>query len=230
MNTTGWLLGGFVVWSLVLNGCSLTKPRPEVRHYALTLNVPEVPPDSGATSLVVRLFSAHDPYTQERIVYRSSPYALDFYNYHRWAASPAEMVTDWTRRSLSGTGLFAKVLPTSDGNADLALGGVIRQFEEIDQDQTWEAALSIDFWLTRTDHRSPFWSQSYTATQRATKRNPEAIAAAMSHNLEEILQRLTADLAPIVATLPPVEKEKGEQPADKNAEHEHGDVLHTLQD
>ncbi|MGH8007348.1 MAG: ABC-type transport auxiliary lipoprotein family protein, partial [Candidatus Binatia bacterium] len=190
MKSIGWLLGGFIVWGLVLSGCSLTKPRPEVRHYALALNVPQVPSGAGTTPLVVRLFSAHDPYTQERIVYRTSPFALDFYNYHRWAASPAEMVTDWTRRYLRGTGLFANVLPTSDGNADVALGAVIRQFEEIDQGQTWEATLSVDFWLTQTDQRSPFWSQSYTATQPAARRNPEAIAAAMSRNLENILEQL----------------------------------------
>jgi hypothetical protein len=113
------------------------------------------------------------------------------------------LVTDWTRRYLRGTGLFAKVFPTPEGNADLALSGVIRQVEEVDHEQTWEAVLSIDFWLARADQRSPFWFRSYTATQQAAKRNPEAIAEAMSHNLEDILGRLTADLAPVVATPPP---------------------------
>jgi hypothetical protein len=87
----------------------MTTPQPEVRHYALTLTVPEAPASTAQASLVVRPFMARDPYDQERIVYRSSPYQLDFYNYHRWAASPADLVTDWTRRYLSGTGLFAKV-------------------------------------------------------------------------------------------------------------------------
>ena len=203
MNTGTRLLWGLMAWGVVLSGCSLTRPRPEVRHYVLVLTVPTVPPNAAKGSLVVRPFTARDPYNQERIVYRSSPYQLDFYNYHRWAASPPEQVTDWTRRYLRGTGLFAKVFPASEGGADLALGGVIRQFEEVDHDQTWEAVLSIDFWLARPDQRSPFWFRSYTATQQAAKRNPEAIAEAMSHNLENILGQLTADLAPVVAALPP---------------------------
>lgn len=203
MNRDMRLLWGLVVWSVALSGCSLTKPRPEVRHYALALTVPEVPASAATTSLVVRPFTARDPYNQERMVYRSSPYQLDFSNYHRWAAAPAEQVTDWTRRYVRGAGLFAKVFPTPEGNADLALGGVIRQIEEVDHEQTWEAVLSIDFWLARADQRSPFWFQSYTATQQAAKRNPEAIAEAMSRNLENLLARLLADLAPIVATPPP---------------------------
>jgi len=203
MNRDMRLLWGFVMWSVALSGCSLTKPRPEVRHYALALTVPEVPASATTTSLVVRPFTARDPYNQERIVYRSSPYQLDFYNYHRWAAAPAEQVTDWTRRYVRGTGLFAKVFPTPEGNADLVLGGVIRQIEEVDHEQTWEAVLSIDFWLARADQRSPFWFQSYTATQQAAKRTPAAIAEAMSRNLENMLSRLLADLAPLVAVPPP---------------------------
>jgi ABC-type uncharacterized transport system auxiliary subunit len=203
MSTGTRLLWGLALWSVLLGGCSLTKPRPEVRHYALALTVPEVPSGTVKLSLIVSPFTARDPYGQDLMVYRASPYRLDFYNYHRWAAAPAELVTDWTRRYLRGAGLFAKVFPADEGNADWILGGVIHQFAEVDHEQSWEAALAIDFWLTRADQRSPLWFQSYTATQRAEKRNPEAIAEAMSRNLENILARLTADLAPVVTAPPP---------------------------
>ena len=197
------LLSGLVLWSVLLGGCSLTKPRPEVRHYALVLTVPAAPASAAKPSLIVSPFNARDPYGQDLMIYRPSPYRLDFYNYHRWAATPAELVTDWTRRYVRGAGLFAKVFPATEGTADWVLDGVIQQFEEVDHEQTWEAVLSIDFWLTRPDQRSPSWFQSYTATQQAGKRNPEAIAEAMSRNLENILGRLTADLAPVVAAPPP---------------------------
>jgi ABC-type uncharacterized transport system auxiliary subunit len=151
-------------------------------------------------SLVVRPFAARDPYTQLRIVYRPSPYLLDFYNYHRWAAPPAEQVTDWTQRYLRRTGLFTEIFPTAEARADLTLGGVLQQFEEVDHEQTWEAVLSIDFWLTQADQHRPFWFRSYTATQQAARRNPEAIAEAMSRNLENILRQLTMDLTPVVTT------------------------------
>jgi cholesterol transport system auxiliary component len=190
--------------SLLLPGCSLTQPAPAVQHYVLRPTVPEEIPQSALHNrhtLLVRAFTAREPYDQQRLVYRSSPYQLDFYTYHRWAASPAEQITDWTRQYLRRTGLFAKVFPTAKGSADMidmVLGGTIRHLEEIDHDQTWQAALSIDIWLTRPPQRTPFWFASYSATRQAAKRNPAAIAEAMSRNLETILQQLTTDLMPVV--------------------------------
>lgn len=193
---------GLIAAGLVLSGCTLSRPRPEVRYYALALNLPEQSSELAKASLIVRHFSARDPYNQERMIYRASPYLLDFYHSHRWAAPPAEMVTDWTRRYLRGTGAFARVFPTTDGSGDFVLGGVIRQFEEVDKKQTWEATLGIDFWLARGDQRSPFWFQTYSATQETDKRNPEAVAEAMSRNLEDILQQLAADLQSVLTTPP----------------------------
>ncbi|MCS6924264.1 MAG: PqiC family protein [Candidatus Binatia bacterium] len=200
-----------LVWSVVVlcgvitQGCSLTRARPAVRYYSLSIALPEPAPGAGTLSLVVRPFTARDPYDRNSMVYRQSPYQLDFYQYHRWAATPAQQVTEWTRRYLGQSGVFAKVFPTPDATADLALSGIIRQFEEIDHQHTWEAALSIDFWLTRGDQRTPLWFRSYAATQQAAKRNPAAIAEAMSRNLETILRQLIADLAAAIAPLAPRE-------------------------
>jgi ABC-type uncharacterized transport system auxiliary subunit len=187
---------------LSLCGCSLSKPRPEVHHYTLALTIPEAASGTTKATLVVRTLSAHDPYNQERLVYRSSPYQMDFYNYHRWAASPTEQITDWTRKYLRGVVLFSDVYPTGEGNADFILNGRLRQLDEVDREETWEAVLSIDFWLTRPDQRTPLWLHTYTATQQAAKRNPAAVAEAMSHDLETILSQLVRDLAPVVAARP----------------------------
>jgi ABC-type uncharacterized transport system auxiliary subunit len=199
MNRPPWRIWQVVAWSLLLSGCSLTKPGPEVHHYTLALTPPEVAAGSAKASLQVRPFSAPDPYLQDRLVYRLSPYQLDFYHSHRWASSPTEQVTDWTRRYLRGSGLFTSVSPTTEGAADFVLSGRVRQFDEVDHEQTWEAVLQVDFWLVRGTERSPIWFSSYTASQQASKRNPVALAEAMSRNLENILGRLAADLAPVVA-------------------------------
>lgn len=197
------LLLGAAVWSITAAGCSLTKPQPAIHYYALAVPLPAPAPNTGKASLVIRPLTARDPYDQERLVYRTSPYAFDLYQSHRWASSPAEQVSHWTYRYLQATRLFSQVFPTTDSTADVVLGGVIRQCEELDHDTTWEAALSIDFWLTRGDERSPFWFRSYSATTPASRRNPEAIAEAMSQGLADILRQLTTDLAPIVTTSSP---------------------------
>jgi ABC-type uncharacterized transport system auxiliary subunit len=202
MNMRPWLAWGVLVWSLNVVACSVAKPRPEVHHYALTLSLPEVA-STGKVSLAVRSISARAPYDQERIVYRSSAYAFDFYAYHRWASPPGEQVSAWTRRYLRGSGLFSQVFPNADAAADFVLDGIVQQFEEIDRENIWEAATSVDFWLVRAGERTPVWFRSYSATRQATKRNPEAIAEAMSRNLENILGRLVTDLAPVVTSSTP---------------------------
>lgn len=191
--------------SLVCCGCSLTRSKQEVQYYALALP-PHSPAPSGTApvkaSLVVRPFAAQPPYNRDRMVYRSSPYEFDFYHYHRWVTKPADMLTTLTRRTLQQSGLFTTVYPTPDARADLRLGGVVRQYEEVDQAQSWQAALSIEVWLSRSQEPAPFWFQSYSATRLATKRNPAAVAEAMSQNLQDILARLTTDLANALATQP----------------------------
>lgn len=203
MNIGVRLLLGAAVWSIAGAGCSLAKPQPAIHYYALALQLPAPVSSTSKASLVIQPLTARDPYAQERMVYRTSPHAFDLYNAHRWASVPAEQVTHWTRRYLQATELFSQVFPTPDGNTDFILGGIVQRCEEIDQETTWEAALSIDFWLTRANERSPLWFRSYSVTTPASRRNPEAIAEAMSQGLADILQRLTADLSPIVTTPSP---------------------------
>ena len=194
-----------VLTSSLLSSCSLTQSKQEVQHYALALPTRTTHTPSPAVtqaSLVVRPFTAQQPYNRDRMVYRSSPYEFDFYHYHRWVTKPADMITALTRRALQQSHLFETVYPTADAQADLRLGGIIRQCEEVDQAQVWQAALSIDVWLTRNRESAPFWFQTYTATQQATKRNPAAIAEAMSKNLQDILERLSQDLKSTLSTTP----------------------------
>ncbi len=188
--------------SLVLGGCSLTRSKQEVQYYALALP-PRTPVPSNSApvkaSLVVRPFAAQPPYNRDRMVYRSSPYEFDFYHYHRWVTKPADMLTTLTRRTLQQSGLFTTVYPTPDARADLRLGGVVRQYEEVDQAQSWQAVLSIEVWLSRSQEPAPFWFQSYSATRLAAKRNPAAVAEAMSQNLQDVLERLTNDLVNVLS-------------------------------
>lgn len=187
---------------LLLGACNLGKPGPEVHYYALSVPLPEVAPPAGAPSLMLRRFVARDPFGQEAMVFRSSSYRVSFYGYHRWIAPPANLISDWTLRYLRGAGLFSQV---SEYAGDLALSAVIRDFTELDRQDSWAADLSIDFMITRTTDGSTVWMQTYSSSQRASRRNPEAVAEAMSHGLQQVLAKLAADLQPVAvaAAVPP---------------------------
>lgn len=171
--------------------------RPEVRHYTLSVPPPAPSATEAATkTLQVRHLLARAPYDQQLMVYRSTPYRVAFYNYHQWASSPGEQVAEWTLRYLRQSGLFAQVMAAPGTSGELVLGGVIRDFEEVDGDGAWEAVLGVDFYLTKGDQQPPLWSKSFQVRRAAARRNPEAIAEAMSQNLEQVLKQVTQDLAP----------------------------------
>lgn len=199
------------ILAVCLACCGLVRTVHQTYYYSLWLDLPRpaAPPAPGQPArplLVLNPLVVRDPYAQERMVYRSSHYQVHFYNYQLWASPPAEQLTDWTLRYLRATGLFGRVLTSQLGAGPdaLVLSGVVRHMEEIDQGDLWQAALAIDFSLSRGDQDTPIWTHSYEAIHNAARRNPEAVAAAMSRDLEQILAELTRDLQHIDAAALPM--------------------------
>ena len=44
--------------------------------------------------MAVDTFEADVPYQQDKIVFRTSPYEVNFYEYHKWLRPPEELVAD----------------------------------------------------------------------------------------------------------------------------------------
>ena len=87
-----------------------------------TLHVPP-PPDPPAqegvrASLAVREFRSPTYLHQGTIVYKTSPEQIGFYNYHRWAVDPREVVTNAVTERLRASGNFKQVKPY-DGRSDV---------------------------------------------------------------------------------------------------------------
>ena len=59
---------------------------PETRYYQLAS--PPRAPNTGDQILVVEPLVTDAAYDDDRIVYRISPYRLDYYQYHRWTGAP----------------------------------------------------------------------------------------------------------------------------------------------
>src|SRR5690349_17373727 len=70
--------------------------RPQPAYYTLALTLPQPPAAAvtGAKPLWIRRFQAQPPFAQARMAYRTSPYRLDFYNYHLWATLPGDQVPE----------------------------------------------------------------------------------------------------------------------------------------
>jgi ABC-type uncharacterized transport system auxiliary subunit len=172
-----------VLAAVALAGCSLARRTPEMRYY--TLAVPGVPPALPGPLRVGR-FTADAPYATPRLAYRTSPYRIEYYVFHRWAADPGWIVASAAREYLE------PAAPAAD-RGSWELTGTVRRLEEVDAPAGSEAALALDLRLER-DGRLVL-ARSYAETEPAEGRRPELVVAALSRALGRILDRALADVA-----------------------------------
>ncbi len=80
--------------------------------------------------LAIGTFEADIPYKQDRIVFRTSPYEVGFYEYHKWLRPLTELVLDKIVRQGKASGFFARVHGQAfQVAADYILVGTITMFD-----------------------------------------------------------------------------------------------------
>lgn len=187
----------FSAWSvllLLLSMCAAScSSAPEIRYYKLAMPEVERPANVEASlgSIAIEYLSSDAAYDDTRIVYRKSPYRLDYYYYHRWSAPPSVMITDALRQSFVDSGRFSSVAGGFTNNTELILSGRLVSLEEVDVDaESWEARIVLDLQLHRASDGALLWSQQVKNKQSVDERNPEGVAKALS----EATSALSADL------------------------------------
>jgi uncharacterized lipoprotein YmbA len=135
---------------LVISGCMATTA--DKKYYQLYL-----PPDSGDTGtpapaapridyvVLVEKVEVEDIYNDYRVVYRTSPYQLNYYSYHFWIKKPEKIVRDAITDYLSRGKYFKDVITDfSGGMPDLMLKASVHIMEEYDRADSWLARLKMD--------------------------------------------------------------------------------------
>jgi ABC-type uncharacterized transport system auxiliary subunit len=179
-----------VLAAAMLAGCSLGRTQPNIRYY--TLAISDAPPTHVDAPLRVGTISSDQPYATERIAFRTSPYQLDYYIYHRWAADPRNLVHTVTRDYFERAGGTTGTPIEVDGN--------IRRLEEVDDAGSWRGALALDVRVGRGG--AILFERAFTETEPAESRRPEAVAAALSRALQRILDQVLAETARTLPAAP----------------------------
>ena len=165
------------------SACSLGRRTPELHYYVLA--VPGTPPSALDAPVRIGVFTADQPYATTRLAYRTSPYRLDYYTYHRWAADPRQMIPaairDYLERAAS-----------RDGGPPYVVEGHVRRLEEVDQSGGRVGAIGLEVRVQRAGRI--VLASAYEEVEPAAEANPEAVAAALSRALGRILDRIAADL------------------------------------
>lgn len=189
----------FVIFLLLpLSSCmNLKQPNPEIKYYALEYNPPIY---SGKDQLpcIIKLesFSVSPIYDTMGIIYRKEAFERDAYTYHKWSVNPADMLTYLVGRDLKSSGLFKGVVIPGERNKEITfrLGAIIDEFYELDGDKEWNGVLSLSISLTPEGKAKnsgiDMFQKTYSVTEKCEKKNPAALAAALSRAMENVSRQI----------------------------------------
>ena len=123
---------------LLMTGCAGNVHYPD--YYQLSIAPSEDPPANAAhklSAVAVQRFETPAYLRQGRIVYRQTPEQIGFYDYHRWAADPGQVVTGAMIDCVRSAGVFSFV-EAYDGheNAEYLLRGRLERLDEVDYKET----------------------------------------------------------------------------------------------
>lgn len=173
---------------------------PKTSYYTLRVPAPpEAKDPKTALVLGVEHFRATEALRDDRIVFYESPTQINFYQYHRWSADPATLLTDLAARRLEQAGVFAAVrrLPSRDP-VDYVLRGDILNFEEVDDASGVRGRVAVQMSLVRSRDRKTLWSQSRQAESAAQGKGVpgvvEALNAASVRVLDDLLPAVVAQV------------------------------------
>lgn len=182
---------------LVLAACG--RPPPATRYYHLAAPAQHKP--AGKLVLVLEPLTTDAAYDDERIVYRTSPYRLDYYDYHRWSAAPGVLVGNFLEEALERGGHVRAVRRELTTDADAILSGRIAAIEEVDvSKQRWEARIVIELSLSDVTSGETLWSEQYEEREPLRDQSPEGLARALSAALGRIVAEAGPEIAAQAAT------------------------------
>jgi len=182
----------FVLTALIiLAGCGGAAKYPN--YYALHIPPPPDPPAQGGVraSLAVREFRSPTYLHQGAIVYKTTPEQIGFYNYHRWAVDPREVVTNAVTDRLRASGNFTQV-KTYDGRSDVdyILSGRIEKLEEVDYQGGVKVEVAITAQMTNLSTGAAVWTNTVNEVGTVGQRDVPAVVSEMNRTMERAIEKL----------------------------------------
>ncbi len=187
MNKTKIAAACFVALWLLANCGSV----PQTYYYRVDYQIEDLRNGNQAIPLTfgISQFDVDVLYEGDRIVYRQSPYQVQFYHYRRWVAPPKKIVTEKVLKQFQASGVFANVVRIpSATKIDYTLKGEIQAFEEWDEGGSWYGLVTIEFKLQNMDLEI-VWNKVLSEKTRIEKKEHIEIVKAISQSLDKVVKR-----------------------------------------
>jgi len=183
-----------IVLPLLWLGCGHA---PQTHYYLIEVAGPKKSEAKKDLVLWLKDVSADAVHTQDRLIYRTSVYEVQFDPYRRWALTPAEMIKQSALDYLAGARLFKQVSEILPGSEQpyWALELTIRQFEEYVTPGRRSGRVQINGQVREGSSGQVFWEGACSAESAIQGADATAIVQAMSAATEKALQQLVEQLS-----------------------------------
>jgi ABC-type uncharacterized transport system auxiliary subunit len=189
-----------LVGALAIGGCGATR---YPAHYVLSFepSSPQAAPAQRSIGTVaIRELRCPDYLCEGRIVYRPTPAEVDFYQYHRWAVSPRDMIAQHLAERVRAESLFAGVSEDESHVAtDFVLTGSIERFEEVDEARSVAAVCTISAQLIESRTGAVVWSRTATERVGVDQRDVAGVVNGLTMAVRRTVDDLVASMQPELA-------------------------------
>ncbi len=191
----------FLLAAIALTGCGGV---PQTFYYRIDYDLSEnnSPNAPVKVTLGINKFSADILYEGDRIVYRNSPYEVQYYHYRRWIAPPRKIVEEKILAHFESSGAFQRVIKLPcNCDPDYILNGKIKAFEEWDENSAWFGIVTLAFELSDPDSKTVVWKKEFSEKTRSAQKEPVAVVAAISKSLKKVSGQAISDVAQYLETI-----------------------------
>jgi ABC-type uncharacterized transport system auxiliary subunit len=146
-------------------------------------------------ALAVRDFSCPDYLSDGRIVYRPTRTEVGYYEYHRWAMTVRQMITDSIAARIRTRGVFGSVESAKNAaGVRYVLTGAIERLEEVDDGRDVQAVVQLAAQVVDTRTQKTVWRHSEIASEPVVGRDVSGVVDSLSAATRRAIDALVASL------------------------------------
>jgi uncharacterized lipoprotein YmbA len=142
-------------------------------------------------TLRIEPVAVEDIYNDYRIVYRTSPYQLNYYSYSFWIKKPDKVVRDAIFAYFVKNNIFTKVTyEFAEGEPDYTLSAAVDVIEEYDLRNIWFAHLKMTIEIKDFKTGKTIVFYRFDSRRRLSVKKVERVPVALSKILREELAKV----------------------------------------
>ena len=183
-----------VLLILCLAGCMSSPAR---KYYQLHLAEAEgLISKTINKNVLIEPIDIDDLYDDYRIVYRLSPFELNYYSYEFWADKPAKLIRDSIVHYLMKNNVFQQVTQEiSRGEPDILWKSKVHSIEEVDTQDVWYARLAMEVELVDFKSKERLYFYQFDRQEKLATKSVMLVPVILSKILEEELDIVVRDIS-----------------------------------